>query len=88
VTLEVSPRSVVLRVEDYGRGIPEELLTDFQTRGMSSGVGLTGMRERVRELGGHLDIQSTFAGTLIAVTLPLRNGKRDAVGEFSAQNER
>jgi signal transduction histidine kinase len=29
------------------------------------------MRERVRELGGHLDIQSNSAGTLIAVTLPL-----------------
>jgi signal transduction histidine kinase len=29
------------------------------------------MRERVRELGGHLDIQSSAAGTQVSVTLPL-----------------
>lgn len=71
VTLQPLPDKIILRVKDYGNGIPQELLTTFRSKGMSFGVGLSGMRERVRELGGHLDIQSNSAGTLISVTLPL-----------------
>jgi len=58
-------------VKDYGKGIPQELLNTFRTKGTTFGVGLTGMRERVRELGGQLDIQSNPVGTQISVILPL-----------------
>ncbi|MGA8441440.1 MAG: CHASE3 domain-containing protein [Candidatus Sulfotelmatobacter sp.] len=71
IRLEAFPEKVVLRVKDYGKGIPQELLTGFRTRGTSFGIGLTGMRERVRELGGRLDIQSSAVGTQISVILPL-----------------
>jgi signal transduction histidine kinase len=72
IALKVLPRAVMLTVRDFGRGVPAELLTAFQANGTNSGVGLAGMRERIRELGGHLDIQSTGTGTLISVTMPLQ----------------
>ncbi|MGA8274482.1 MAG: CHASE3 domain-containing protein [Candidatus Sulfotelmatobacter sp.] len=71
VALTLLPDRVVLQVKDYGRGIPQDLLKAFRTRGTSFGVGLTGMRERVRELGGRLEIQSNLSGTQISATMPL-----------------
>jgi signal transduction histidine kinase len=35
------------------------------------GVGITGMRERVRELGGQFEISSTSEGTTVRAVLPL-----------------
>jgi signal transduction histidine kinase len=35
------------------------------------GMGLSGIRERVRELGGKLEVQSSGAGTSIIATLPV-----------------
>jgi signal transduction histidine kinase len=63
---------VVLQIQDFGHGIPPESLKAFQSKGTNLGIGLTGMRERVRELAGHLEIQSDGAGTLIAATFPLK----------------
>jgi signal transduction histidine kinase len=71
VTLNLLPDRVVFQVKDYGRGVPQELLKTFRTKGTSFGVGLTGMRERVRELGGRLEIQSNLSGTQISATIPL-----------------
>ncbi|MFZ0900743.1 MAG: CHASE3 domain-containing protein [Candidatus Sulfotelmatobacter sp.] len=76
VTLKPLPGKVVLQVKDYGKGIPQELLKTFRTRGTGFGVGLTGMRERVRELGGQLEIQSNLSGTQISVTMPLAAATR------------
>jgi signal transduction histidine kinase len=74
VALELQPERVVLRVRDYGKGIAPAFLEEFQTKGAKSGVGLAGMRERVRELGGQLSIQCCRPGTLISVTMPLSAG--------------
>jgi len=61
--------TVSLQVQDDGSGIPKATLAAI--RNQRSGVGITGMRERVRHLGGHLDIQSSSNGTKVSVTLPL-----------------
>ena len=61
--------TVSLEVHDDGSGIPKETLAAI--RNQRSGVGITGMRERVRHLGGNLDIQSSSNGTKVSVTLPL-----------------
>ena len=53
ITLTLLPDRAVLKVRDYGRGIPADLLKLFMTQGTNSGVGLAGMRERMRELGGN-----------------------------------
>lgn len=54
-----------LEVGDNGKGIPEERLRRFNTS-VGTGVGITGMRERVREVGGRLEIHSVKTGTTSA----------------------
>ena len=71
VTVDVQARQVCLTIGDNGKGIPNELLTRFQSDGTDTGVGLSGMRERVSELGGQLRIHSSTAGTTIAAVIPL-----------------
>lgn len=39
--------------------------------GINPGMGLSGMRERMRELGGALDVHSNGGGTTITATLPI-----------------
>ncbi len=78
VTLSVFPDKVVLEVRDYGKGIPRELVESFRTRGISFGVGLAGMRERVRELGGQLEIQAKSPGSSISAILPFSQTNKTA----------
>lgn len=63
--------SVEVNIEDEGRGIPAWKLRDFD-RGAAMGVGLSGMRERVSQLGGRLDVHSSDRGTTVTAMLPLR----------------
>jgi signal transduction histidine kinase len=81
VTLRLFPDKVILEVRDYGKGIPRELLETFRTKGISFGVGLAGMRERVRELGGTLDVHTKAPGSSIAVTLPFPNQTAHAAAD-------
>ena len=78
IVLKISPDKVILEVRDYGKGISHELLKNFRTKGINFGVGLAGMRERLRELGGQLDIQSKAPGTLISVTMALPGAAKTA----------
>jgi signal transduction histidine kinase len=71
VMLDLLPDRVILKVRDYGKGIPPEVLSGFRTKGTNSGVGLAGMRERMCDLDGQLDIQPCAPGVLISATLPL-----------------
>jgi signal transduction histidine kinase len=81
VTLRLLPDKVILEVRDYGKGITRELLESFRTKGISFGVGLAGMRERVRELGGTRDVQAKAPGSSIAVTLPFPNKSAHAAAD-------
>jgi len=63
--------SVVLTEQDAGKGIPKSVLQGFRSGGKNLGVGLAGIRERVKELGGTLEIDSTHSGTLIRATVPV-----------------
>jgi signal transduction histidine kinase len=71
ITVDVQAGQVCLTIADNGKGIPNELLSRFQSDGTDTGVGLSGMRERVSELGGQLRIHSSTAGTTIAAVIPL-----------------
>jgi signal transduction histidine kinase len=70
ISLQTSATGATLRVRDYGKGIPREMLENFKQTGGNVGVGLAGMRERVREQGGQFDIQSDRNGTTITVVMP------------------
>jgi two-component system sensor histidine kinase UhpB len=61
---------VQVKVEDQGRGMSPERLAEIQSRG--TGVGIRGMRERVRHFLGDLVIESDDSGTKVYATLPLK----------------
>ena len=61
---------VRLEVRDAGKGIPKETQATLAS-GKLSGVGLRGMHERLRQMGGQLEVQSNGTGTLILATLPI-----------------
>ena len=63
--------AVVLEVRDYGRGIPEELLSRLGRSVRDSGVGLSGMCERLNELKGDLEITAADPGTRLRAIVPL-----------------
>lgn len=71
IQLEINDVEVSLQIRDRGHGIPPELLNRFQKTGGAAGVGLSGMRERVNELSGRLEIHSDSQGTLVSVTVPV-----------------
>ena len=71
IRLLVAYKQVLLGVCDNGRGMPMDQLQGVLQSGSGTGVGLAGMRERVRDLGGSLEIKSDHAGTAINVSIPL-----------------
>jgi two-component system, NarL family, sensor kinase len=70
IRLKRRPHALRLEIDDEGRGLPARL-RDHEEMLPASGVGLVGMRERVRDLGGEMQIQSDDQGTRIVVTLPV-----------------
>jgi two-component system NarL family sensor kinase len=72
VRLSRIPGEIHLDVADQGRGIDPETQVKFFA-GKGAGVGLQGMRERVRKMGGALQIQSDGNGTSVLVVLPFRD---------------
>jgi signal transduction histidine kinase len=69
-----SDDSVLLEVQDHGKGLPSALFEQGGQDWMgSAGVGLRGMSERLRQLGGSLDVSSSPIGTLVRATVPLKN---------------
>ena len=67
-----TPTEVRVRIEDDGNGIPPAAQRDLAGSG-TPGVGIRGMRERMLQLGGDLDISSrgTGKGTRVIAQLPL-----------------
>jgi signal transduction histidine kinase len=66
VLVHVADKHVTMVVRDFGSGLPAGMLERFRTSHSGVGVGLVGMRKRIRELGGQLDIQSDAAtGTIL-----------------------
>lgn len=71
VRVTFDSKQVHLEIKDNGEGIPQERLKHLLEGDVDTGVGIAGMRERVRELGGSLEIRSKKgAGTKVIVTVP------------------
>jgi PAS domain S-box-containing protein len=70
VLVRVANGRVVVKIEDAGVGFDADACLGFSA--IIGGVGLLGMRERARSLGGRLTVESTSgAGTAITLELPL-----------------
>jgi signal transduction histidine kinase len=61
---------VVVEIKDSGKGMSSRP----EMRARREGVGIRGMRERIRQLGGVLEIRSDSSGTTVEVTLPVSGG--------------
>jgi signal transduction histidine kinase len=66
VRLRRTGPEVVLEIADHGIGIPEDMLERVQAQSSAApGVGIAGMRERLTQLGGTLEIIPANPGTLV-----------------------
>lgn len=70
---------IKLQVSDEGEGISAQTQSKIAA-GETAGVGLRGMRERVRQLGGRLEISSNGKGTTVAATVPYMKAEQSANG--------
>jgi len=68
---------IFVRVRDYGKGVPMETMGNIPRPVI--GIGISGMRERVRQFGGELLVTRTDPGTMVEARIPLFGG---AVQEF------
>ena len=71
VNFQRLPDRVILEIRDFGRGLPQAVIERFERTGAGSGVGLAGIRERMKELGGDFTISSTDEGTTLCSAVPL-----------------
>jgi PAS domain S-box-containing protein len=70
IRLRIAPEQLTLEIEDHGRGMAPDFVARL-TRGTGpSGVGLAGMRERLKQIGGELDIESSRQRTIVRATVP------------------
>lgn len=64
-------QAVFLEVRDYGCGMPKERSSQLGYPVKDSGVGLAGMRERLHELNGILEVEPANPGTRLRAIVPL-----------------
>ncbi len=75
ISISSEPDSVRLEVVDHGKGI-EVGAARVHVEGIAAlGVGIPGMRERLRQLGGQLDVDFGREGTRVTAIVPFKKAK-------------
>jgi PAS domain S-box-containing protein len=69
VTLGRESEKVVVQVRDNGKGLREEILG---LRSAALGIGIGGMKQRIEELGGTLQLTNAQPGTIVEAVIPLQ----------------
>ncbi len=69
IVLTRDAKSVKVEIRDEGRGFSTVAQSDT-TRPATIGIGVQGMQERARQLGGQLEIHTDSSGTVVTATLP------------------
>jgi signal transduction histidine kinase len=84
IRITQSGSDVCVIVEDNGKGIPPEKLLELMSAG-TPGVGIRGMRERIRQLNGVMEINSDGIGrgTVVVARLPLISRETPTAPTFS-----
>lgn len=76
VRFRLGNHSIMLEIEDHGQPSQQHSQRLVSQDAQLMGVGIRGMRERVRRLGGTLEIKSSAKGTAVLASLPLKNTRR------------
>jgi PAS domain S-box-containing protein len=76
-----SPSKVHLEIVDHGKGVKVGTERSTFAGAPTLGVGIPGMRERIRQLGGQLEVEFSNEGTRVYATLP-----REACAESAEQS--
>jgi signal transduction histidine kinase len=84
ISLAIRESQIVITVRDDGRGIPDAV-ADFEADKI--GVGITGMRQRVKELGGELRLQNSNPGTLVEAVIPTKSGASGSKEQLTGSRE-
>jgi PAS domain S-box-containing protein len=71
VRLVRQKKQIVLEIEDRGKGATVAISTTSDMRTATPGLGVAGMRERMRQLGGALEFSSGQNGTTVSAAVPL-----------------
>jgi PAS domain S-box-containing protein len=77
VEIDKQPEWVTIRVRDYGKGLSQDAIGKRSSSTL--GVGITGMRERVRQFGGELTLSRAEPGTLVEAKIPLFSSAVDGL---------
>lgn len=88
ISLQANVDGASLTIRDEGCGIPAEILKSMEHGGANIGVGIGGMRERARQLGGAISIRRTTPGTMVEVSLPILKCASSAAVAGRAQASR
>jgi PAS domain S-box-containing protein len=70
ICLRQTGKELTLIVSDDGHGMDAQTLEKVRREGAVLGVGIAGMKQRLQQLGGRLDISSSGSGTAVTVTVP------------------
>jgi signal transduction histidine kinase len=87
VKIEYIAEGLAITISDHGRGIPGGVL-GRSSAGKGAGVGIVGMKERVKQLGGRLEIESNERGTKVRGVIPnchFRRANSAVAGAGSAE---
>ena len=82
ITIREEDGSVVVQIQDAGKGISLEKQLELSSG--RTGVGFRGMRERLHQFGGDLNIQSDEKGALVIARLPLQQAETSRMDQAKA----
>jgi len=86
IHVKIEGSKVSLRIRDYGKGIPAGVIDAFKRSKAGLGVGLAGMRERVRDLGGRLELKSDAKGAVVEASVPFTAAREAQEPEVALGN--
>jgi two-component system NarL family sensor kinase len=71
IRIEREPGKITLEISDKGSGISGNVRRQNGKLSLGLGVGIPSMHERVKLIGGELDIESSSSGTVVRVKIPV-----------------